>query len=137
MKTRMGMVTCTVIIALVACSLLTGCKGGESKRAEVGFHVQGVRLAIDRVKKEAARNPRDTYGMRIATDGLSRALEGLPERIEKKASSRVQERKAAAEEAIKLFEKLKPTLEGLQFDQAKVEAEFAELNKLLDEVEKP
>ena len=138
MKTRMRAFTPAVAIvtAFLICPFLGGCKSGGSYRSSVNFHAEGVRLGIQRVNGEIARNPRDYYGMNVATDHLERALSGLPARIGKKATTRVEERKAKAEEAIKLFAALKPVLVGLQFDAGEVKAKLAELGRLIDEVEK-
>jgi hypothetical protein len=136
MKTGKGTLTRTIIIVLAACPFLMGCKKAEEERSRVGFHVKGVRLAVEGVTKEIAREERDFYGMRVATDRLGRALDGLPGRVEKKAETRVAERKQSAEQAVKLFEELRPTLESLKFDEGEVQAKFDELNRLLDEVER-
>jgi len=138
-----------ICAALCAMSMLpAGCTDKEKYRASVGFHAKGVRVGIQRVRDEIARQGSgnrqdrtgdgrgDYYGMRVATDHLARALRGLPVRIGKKATTRVGERKALAGKARKLFEELRPTLESLRFDKAEVNARLDELGGMIDEVER-
>jgi hypothetical protein len=132
---------CRVPVALcLGLVLLSGCGGGRKRRASVEFHAEGVRYAVGRLSREIDRARAgqrvDAYAMSSATDAVERALRGLPERIEKKAATRVEERKAKAEEAIKLFAALRPVLVGLRFDEGEVKAKLAELGRLIDEVEK-
>jgi len=134
--------------ACLACSLSAGCASKQKQRSTVAFHTKGVRLGIRRVRNEmemVGRRKRkervpggDFYAMKTATDMLARALRGLPGRIQKKATTRVPERKAAAEKAAEVFRQLEPQLLSLQFDEAKkakIEAGFAEIEQLLTEVE--
>jgi len=129
--------------------LAGGCQDKKKVRSGLAFHVKGVHRAIGRVRNQV-QPPKDDnrpdrighrqnayYSMKIAAEQLARALRGLPGRVEKKATTRKQERKAAAEKAKKLFQDLRPTLESLRFDKAKADAKLDEIEKLIADVEKP
>jgi outer membrane murein-binding lipoprotein Lpp len=127
-----------VLLALcLAPSLLAGCKDEEKHRASVEFQVEGARVTMDRLRRQIAREPLDAYGMQRATDSFARALGGVPARVEDKAATRVQERKASAEKAVEVFTALRPVLESLEFDRAEANAKLNEVAKLLGEVERP
>ena len=137
----------TVVLLCLACLLPGGCTDKKKLRAGVEFHAKGVRLGVRRVRKEVTRPPRqldgeviagtDAYSMKTATDHLARALRGLPARIEKKATSRKSERKAAAEKAKRLFAELRPVLESLKYDKGEACGKLDEIAKLMGEVERP
>ena len=127
----------------VLCPLLAGCGNDQERRASVEFHLAGTRTAIDRVKMAVEHAHDESEGgrgpgglMLAATEQLRRCLEGLPARIEKKASTRVEERKAAAEKARQFFEQLRPTLLSLRFDQAEMLDKLRQLSGMLDEVQR-
>ncbi|GAF77699.1 unnamed protein product [marine sediment metagenome] len=127
-----------VLLALCLIPWLAGgCRDEKKHRAGVDFQVEGARVTMESLRRQIAREPMDTYGMRRATDRFARALGGLPARVEDKATTRVKERKAAAEKAVEMFAALRPVLESLKFDRAEGNAKLDEVAKLLDEVELP
>ena len=140
MKTERPALYC-VPLALAISAALTGCSDPEERRASVHFHAEAVRNTLEinrrivtRFKSGQLKEP--GYDMKTATDVMARALYGLPERIEKKATTRIAERKAAAVKAHKLFAELRPKLEGLKFELAPINAKLDEIEKLIDEVER-
>ena len=127
-----------VLLALCAIPwLLTGCKDERKHRAGVEFQVKGARVTMESLRRQIARDPMNPYGMRLATDRFARALGGVPARVEDKATTRVKERKAAAEKAVEAFTALRPVLDSLKFERAEANAKLDEVAKLLDEVERP
>lgn len=122
------------VIALAACSAGLGCRSGEKRRARLEFSCNAVRSSIKLVEDNLPA--REMYSMRAAADQLLRALDGLPKKVEKKATTRVQERKAVAEKARDFFAKLRPTLESLKYDEGEVRAKLRELSGMIDEVER-
>jgi hypothetical protein len=121
-------------IGAAACAGLLGCGGGQKRRSTVEFHCKAVRTCIGLVEHQLAA--RQQFPMRGATDHLGRALHGLPEIIKKKASTRLEERLKTADQAIELFEHLRPTLDELKYDQAQVKAKLDELSGMIDRIEK-
>ena len=136
-------------LACLACLLFGGCGGSKESRATVEFHAQGAREAIGRLRGEVNRPKTDQrqvgpdrrdnaqYRMQNATEQVSRALRGLPARIDKAAQTRKAERRSAAEKARQLFEAYRPALESLRYDKAQANARLDELIELLDQVEQP
>ncbi len=109
-------------------------KEGEKARASFEFYTQGVRLTMDRLKKEIPR--RENYAMQVAAKKVQDALAGLPAAVEKKAETDKAERKAAAEEAVKFFEQqMRAQLLGLRYDEAEMLAKLEALSRLLEKVE--
>ena len=128
-------------LAVLPCLLLVGCKDAKEHRASVEFHAEAVRNSLAMLRRtvrqfKAGELKEPSYDMRIVTDLLDRALYGLPERIEKRATTRVEERKAAAVKARKLFQQLRPKLDALSFEEAEANAMFDVIASLLDEVER-
>ena len=127
-----------VLLALCLIPWLpAGCKDEKKHRAGVEFQVEGARVTMASLRRGIACDPMDPFGMRRATDRFARALGGVPARVESKATTRVQERKAAAEKAVEIFTALRPVLESLDFDRAEANAKLDEVAKLLDDVERP
>jgi len=128
-------------VYLVLCAALGGCRDAEKERAKVEFHSEAVRKTI-KINRDVAglfkagKLVEPSYDIRTATDVLDRALYGLPGRVEKKAKTRVEERKAAAVKARKIFAELRPKLESMKFELADVNAKFDEIERLIDEVER-
>ena len=122
------------LIALAACSAGLGCRSGEKRRARLEFSCDAVRSSIKLVEDNLPA--RELYSMRAAADQLGRTLGGLPAKVEKKATTRVEERKAAALKARDFFAKLRPTLESLKYDEGEVRAQLRELAAMIDEVER-
>lgn len=122
-------------LCLIPC-LLAGCKDKRKYRSSVEFQVKGARVTMESLRRQIARDPLDPYGMRLATDRFARALDGVPAKVEEKATTRVKERKAAAEKANEMFKALRPVLESLDFKRPEVNAKLDEVAKLLDEVER-
>lgn len=122
------------LLGLLAAAALAGCGGGKEKRSSVSFHADGVRQNIERVRDQLTRT-HNPFAMQSATDALYRALEGLPVRIERKATERVQQRKAKAQEALAFFVELRKTLDAMTYDQAEANAKLDELAKIIDGVE--
>lgn len=128
---------CVLLALCLVPWLPAGCKDEEKRRAGVAFQVEGARVTMESLRRQIAREPMNPYGMRLATDRFARALGGVPARVQDKAATRVQERKAAAEKAVEMFGALRPVLESLKFDRAEANAKLDEVAKLLDEVERP
>ncbi len=131
----------TVLLLALPCALLPGCGDPQQRRSSVKFHAEGCRKSLEMLRRvlrlwKAEKLQEPHYDIPIAIDTLSRALSGLPARIEKKATTRVEERKAAAEKARALFEQLRPKLNSRGFEEAEVNAKLDELARLLDEVER-
>ena len=137
--------------ALLCATVLAigGCRDDAEEMTTVSFHAEGVRLNLRRVRAEIARasappgqgptsqrSNGNYYAMRTACDKLARALGGLPDRVTNKADSRGEQRRAAAERAVQLFEALRPTLESMRYDPAEAGAKLDELARLIDEVER-
>ena len=118
----------------VAAVALAGCRTGEKKRSTVEFHTSGVRLQLDRVLRQVPKT-NDAYSMWDATGALKSAVEGLPGRVEQQAADKKAERLAAAQQAVQRFAQLKPVLDSMRYDQAKVIGQLEELRKLLDQVD--
>ena len=111
-----------------------GCQSGQKTRATVKFRAGGVRINLDRLKREVGR--KDQFGMRAAYLGVLKALDGLPEQVAKQAKTRVEQRKASAQSALDAFRKLVPELESLKYEKADMLAKIARIEQLLDDVEK-
>ena len=138
------------LVVLAALAVLpTGCRSGPDRRSDVDFHVKGVLAQIDNTRKVMARaivpNEHEYSGgrrynpgqdMQNALDMLDKALYGLPLRIEKKAETRKEERKAAAEKARVKFDELRPVLMSLKYDRADMNAKLDEIADLVRQAEK-
>ena len=126
------------VVALCALApwLAPGCKDSDSYRSTVEFHAESVRIGIGFVKREIAREPHDWYEMHAATDGLASALSALPDRVDKQATTKIPERKAAAKKALDLFTQMQPKLNSLKFDSNEMNKGLDELSGLIGVVEK-
>jgi len=133
-----------VPLALAAVGSAAGCRDDREYRESVEFHVVSVRQCIQRLRHVVNTPPRPVdnpdrpankgYALKIAADGLRRALMHLPGRIKTSATTRVPERLAAAEKAKQAFAAIHPTLEGLPPE--KVNATLDEIAALMDEIQK-
>ena len=140
-------VTCVLLLAAVA-ALSCGCRNKKEARSTVAFHTQSVRTnlgylrnLLDKIEKGATpEDPARGRGgysdaMRGITAGVRRALEGLPQRVQKKATTNVEQRKAAAAKALALFESIQPSLNSLRYDKTAVLASLDQIDALLAEVD--
>jgi len=128
-------------LALAFCTLLTGCTDPKERRASVKFHAQAVRKSMEVLRRvvrlqAAGQLQEPHYDIPIAIELVSGQLAGLPKRIEQKAETRVEERKAAAVKAQDLFKALQPKLRSLKFTDADINAKLDEVLALIDEVER-
>ena len=121
-------------VALIGCG-----KGGEKKRATFEFYTEGVRLALQRLKWESLeRSERDSYGMQAAVMKVESVLYGLPLTIDRKAETKKEERKKAAEDARTFFLKeMRDTLLTLKYDNEDIRSKLEQLGTILDKVENP
>ncbi len=129
------------LLTLLCCTLLAGCSNPKERRASLAFHAGAVRKTLAMVKRtvrlfKAGQLKEPGYDIPIALEALGNNLSGLPARIEKKATTRVEERKAAAVKAGEIFREIRPKLRSLKFDEAEANAKLDEIGALIDEVEK-
>ncbi len=124
-------------IAAVMVSTAGGCgKGGEKARSTFEFYTSGVRLTMERLRKEIPR--RENYAMQAAVKKVQDALAGLPAAVDKKAETKQAERKASAEQAFAFFEdQMHGQLLGLRYDEADMLNKLDQLSGILDKVENP
>jgi len=123
------------LIAIVLVGCVAGC-GKEDPQESIELAGAAVRRAIEGVKRQLPK--RLVFPMGTAASHLEMALEGLPLRVEEKAQTRLEERKAAAQRAKEFYqEKIRPALSNMQYDEDQVRADLDELAKIIDEVERP
>jgi len=140
----------TILIILGAAILASagGCRDKREYRASVAFHAKGTRDCLgflrqmiggeyqvggDDVPDLSGANA-DGYAKQVAADRFDRALSSLPARIDKQQPDRAGERKAAAQEAIKIWRQLQPRILRMPADDA--QARLDEIAALLDDVER-
>ncbi len=137
--TRMRKAALVGMVAVLAASA-AGCgKAAKEQRATFKFYTDGVKLMIDYLKSAAIEKPqRDAYGIQYAVQSLDETLRTLPDEIDVKAEDKKEERKQNAEKLTQYYkEKMRGELLSLQYDNAKVQADFDELYRLLDKVVNP
>jgi len=138
-----------LVVSVALGLFLGGCRSGPERRADPAYHAKGVLRQLENTRQVMARaivpNDREYSGgrrynpgqdMTNALDMLGKALDGLPLRIEKKAETRKEDRKAAAEKAKAKFDELRPVLMGLKYDAAEMNAKLDEIADLVRQAEK-